>query len=127
MGAGLCLYGTVLNSVNTVEASIRSVYRPDAEIVVVDGGSRDGTYEKLMELAKEYNMKVYRLPGSSRGAGRDYALKRCPEGSYAVAVLDLDDEYTTYFHRYIDWAVSLRGPSPAPFVALREHAIARGG
>ncbi|MGC9107558.1 MAG: hypothetical protein ACP5IE_05135 [Infirmifilum sp.] len=44
-----------------------------------------------------------------------------------MAILDLDDEYTVYFHRYIDWAVSLRGPSPAPFVALREHAIARGG
>ncbi|MGC9107557.1 MAG: glycosyltransferase [Infirmifilum sp.] len=59
----------MLNSVDTVETSIRSVYRPDAEIVVVDGGSRDGTYEKLLETAKEYNVKVYRFPGSTRGAG----------------------------------------------------------
>lgn len=123
---GLCLYGTVLNSVNTVEASVRSVYRPDAEIVVVDGGSRDGTYERLLEIAKDYNVKVYRLPGSTRGRGRDYALRMCPEGSYA-AYFDLDDEYNAYFHRAIEWGMATGSQRPLPYLAKRDYAVARGG
>jgi glycosyltransferase involved in cell wall biosynthesis len=79
----ICLYGTVFNSIDTIETSLKSVFRSDAESVVVDGGSKDGTYEKLIELSKEFNLKVYRLPGSSRGLGRDYALRKCPENSYA--------------------------------------------
>ena len=73
----LCLYGTVLNSADTVERSIRSVFRPDTDIVITNGGSRDGTYEKLLEISKDYNLRVYRAPGSSRGLGRQLALMRC--------------------------------------------------
>ena len=124
--AHLCLYGTVLNSVDTVERSIRSVFRPDAEIVVVDGGSTDGTYEKLLEISKDYNLKIYRLPGSSRGLGRDYALRKCPEGSYA-AYFDLDDEYNEYFHRSVEWGMSRGVPDPLFYLTRREYAIARGG
>ncbi|ADL19079.1 Glycosyltransferase [Acidilobus saccharovorans 345-15] len=123
---GLCLYGTVLNSVDTVERSIRSVYRPDAEIVVVDGGSRDSTYERLLEIAKDYNVKVYRLPGSSRGRGRDYALRMCPEGSYA-AYFDLDDEYNAYFHRAIEWGMATGSQRPLYYLVKRDYAVARGG
>ncbi|WP_427973849.1 hypothetical protein [Acidilobus sp.] len=32
-----------------------------------DWGSGDGTYERLLEIVKDYNMRVYRLPGSSCG------------------------------------------------------------
>jgi len=97
----LCLYGTVLNSIDTVERSIRSVFRPDADIVITDGGSRDGTYERLLEISKDYNLRVYRAPGSSRGLGRQLALIRCPEGSY-TAHFDLDGEHNAYWHRLID-------------------------
>ena len=72
--ARLCLYGTVLNSVDTIEASIRSVFRPDADIVITDGGSTDGTYEKLLEISKDYNLKVYRVPSQ--------ALAGASEGSW---------------------------------------------
>ena len=53
----LCIYGTVLNSVDTVEMSIRSVFRPEADIMITDGGSTDGTYEKLLEISKDYNLR----------------------------------------------------------------------
>jgi len=65
----LCLYGTVLNSADTVERSIRSVFRPDADIVITDGGSRDGTYERLLEISKDYNLRVYRAPARAGAWG----------------------------------------------------------
>ena len=124
--ARLCLYGTVLNSADTVKQSIRSVFRPDAEIVVVDGGSTDGTYEKLLEISKDFNLRVYRLPSSSRGLGRNYALHKCPEGSYA-AYFDLDDEYNEYFHRSIEWGMAQGAPNPLHYLVSREYALSRGG
>jgi glycosyltransferase involved in cell wall biosynthesis len=49
---------TTLNEVNTIETLVRNVhaqaYRP-LELVVVDGGSRDGTVEKVGALMRELN------------------------------------------------------------------------
>ncbi len=123
----LCLYGTVLNSADTVEASIRSVFRPDADIVITDGGSTDGTYEKLLEISKDYNLKVYRVPGASRGLGRQLALLKCPEGSYTVNITDLDDEYNVYWHRSIEWGIATGSPKPLPGHYVREYILSRGG
>jgi len=123
----LCLYGTVLNSVDTVEASIRSVFRPDADIVITDGGSTDGTYEKLLEISKDYNLKVYRVPGASRGLGRQLALIRCPKNSYTVAILDLDNEHNIYWHRSIEWGIATGSPRPLPHLYNREYLLSRGG
>jgi glycosyltransferase involved in cell wall biosynthesis len=122
----LCLYGTVLNSADTVERSVRSVFRPDADIVITDGGSRDGTYERLLELSKDYNLRVYRAPGSSRGLGRQLALIRCPENSYTT-YFDLDDEYNVYFHKSIDWGMATGSPRPLLGHGLREYILSRGG
>ncbi|MFP3287490.1 MAG: glycosyltransferase family 2 protein [Acidilobus sp.] len=125
--ARLCLYGTVLNSVDTIEASIRSVFRPDADIVITDGGSTDGTYEKLLEISKDYNLKVYRVPGASRGLGRQLALLKCPEGSYTMNISDLDDEYNVYWHRSIEWGIATGSPRPLPHLYNREYLLSRGG
>jgi len=116
----------VLNSADTVERSIRSVFRPDADIVITDGGSTDGTYERLLEISKDYNLRVYRAPGSSRGLGRQIALMRCPEGSY-VAHFDLDDEYNVYFHKSIDWGMATGSPRPLEYLYSREYLLSRGG
>jgi len=116
----------VLNSADTVERSIRSVFRPDADIVITDGGSRDGTYERLLEISKDYNLRVYRAPGSSRGLGRQLALMRCPENSY-TAYFDLDDEYNVYFRKSIDWGMATGSPRPLPGHYMREYILSRGG
>jgi Glycosyl transferase family 2. len=121
----LCLYGTVLDSADTVERSVRSVFRPDADIVITDGGSRDGTYERLLEISKDYNLRVYRAPGSSRGLGRQMALMRCPENSY-TAYFDLDDEHNVYFHKSIDWGMATGSPRPLIGHGLREYILPRG-
>jgi len=125
--ARLCLYGTVLNSIGTIEASIRSVFRPDADIVITDGGSTDGTYEKLLEISKDYNLKVYRVSGASRGLGRQLALLKCPEGSYTMNITDLDDEYNVYWHRSIEWGIATGSPRPLPHLYSREYLLSRGG
>ncbi|MBW9141966.1 MAG: glycosyltransferase, partial [Candidatus Aramenus sp.] len=74
-----CLYGTVYNNVDAVRESVKSFFSPiyDA-IIIVDSFSTDGTYEALEEMRKEYNLTVLRLK-STRGKGRDYALKHCPD------------------------------------------------
>ena len=116
----------MLNSADTVERSIRSVFRPDADIVITDGGSTDGTYERLLELSKDYNLRVYRAPGSSRGLGRQLALMRCPENSYA-AHFDLDEEYNVYWHRSIEWGMATGSPRPLEYLYNREYLLSRGG
>jgi hypothetical protein len=69
----------MLNSIDIVERSVRSVFRPDADIVITDG-----TYEKLLEISKDYNLRVYRAPGSSRGLRRQMALIRPGEQLHGV-------------------------------------------
>lgn len=123
----VCFYGTVLNNVLWVEESIRSIWRPDAEIIVVDSYSTDGTWEKLLELRKDYNLKLYRYK-CTRGLGRHVALCKCPEGS-TTAYFDLDTVYNEAFHRVVEYGAStdLRVLTAGTFVAKRESVIRRGG
>lgn len=95
-----CVYATVFNNVSTLEDSIKSVWRPNYTIVITDNYSWDGTWEKLQELRKEYNLILYRLK-STRGKGRDYSLKHCPDNSL-TAYFDLDCLYNENFHKILD-------------------------
>jgi len=52
----ICVYGTVYNNASYVEESIKSIYRPEYHVVIVDNYSTDGTWEKLLELRKGYNL-----------------------------------------------------------------------
>ena len=101
--ASICVYGTVFNNVNTVEESVKSVWSPDYDIVIVDNYSKDGTWEKLQELKKEYNLKLLRLK-SSRGKGRAYALEQCPENSITT-YFDLDTYFNQNFHNTIKYGL----------------------
>ncbi|MGC9113426.1 MAG: hypothetical protein ACP5H1_08430, partial [Acidilobus sp.] len=64
--------------------------------------------------------------GLDQGEGQDYALRRCPEGSYA-AYFDLDDEYNAYFHRSIDWGMVTGIQRPLFYLTAKEFAVERGG
>jgi len=116
----------VFNNVNTVEESIKSIWRPDYEIVVVDNYSTDWAWEKLLELGRKYNMRVYRYK-CSRGLGRQIALFKCPEKSI-TACFDLDTRYNYAFHKVIE-AAQIYGSASAPnlVVVEREYALRRGG
>lgn len=126
-----CLYGTVYNNVDYVEDSVRSFSSSIYDrIVIVDSFSTDGTYEKLKELERDYNLTILRLK-SSRGKGRDYALRQCPEGSF-TAYVDLDATYNGNLERVITLetdrtAYDSIGIFQMTFVAKRETILNRGG
>jgi glycosyltransferase involved in cell wall biosynthesis len=122
----ICVYGTVYNNVHVVEKSITSVWRPGYEIIIVDNYSTDGTWERLLNLRKEYNLKVYRYR-CSRGLGRHIALYKCPEGSITTW-FDLDTVYTPAFHKAIEYAVETgKVIHVGPLIARREAILGKGG
>jgi glycosyltransferase involved in cell wall biosynthesis len=90
MGIELSVYATVYNNAYIVEKCVRSLFNalPDIdELVVVDNYSTDGTYEILLELGKEYPIRVYRYR-CSRGLGRQLAFNKT-RGRY-VMYIDMD-------------------------------------
>ncbi|MGC9122437.1 MAG: glycosyltransferase family A protein, partial [Thermogladius sp.] len=124
--ADVCVYGTVFNNARYVEESIKSVYRPNYTIVVVDSYSTDGTWEKLLELKRDFNLKLYRYK-SSRGLGRQIALRKCPEGSI-TAYFDLDTVYDKSFHKVIEVAEAHQPVyANATLAGKREYILSRGG
>ena len=87
------------NMAETVQPSLRSMLDQvgdDFEIVVVDGGSTDGTVEKLRELeAEDDRVRVVALdpdPDRRLGADRQRSIEEC-EGEYVLTQLDVDDVY----------------------------------
>ncbi|WP_338600741.1 glycosyltransferase family 2 protein [Sulfolobus tengchongensis] len=124
--SNICIYGTVYNNYNTIEYSIKSIWRPDYVIVITDNYSTDGTWEKLQEIKKEYNLILYRLR-SSRGKGRDYSLRHCPDNS-KTSFFDLDVEYNENFHRITEWS-SLDKITYAHwlFIGKKEYIVNKGG
>jgi glycosyltransferase involved in cell wall biosynthesis len=79
---------TVLNEVTSIEEFLKSVLKQikrPAEIIFVDGGSTDGTYEILKKYAKKYRrIKVYQVKGASVGKGRNIAIEKAKNEIIAV-------------------------------------------
>jgi len=81
----------------TIGRALRSIaaqtLRP-REVIVVDDGSEDGTYEAALAFSKTMNgidLKVVRQDNQGAGAARNRALREAT-GAY-VAFLDADDEW----------------------------------
>jgi len=76
----ISLISTVLNEENNIkdflECLINQSVLPD-EIIIVDGGSRDKTYDILKEYEKGYPnlIKVFRKEGYNIAQGRNFAIK----------------------------------------------------
>jgi glycosyltransferase involved in cell wall biosynthesis len=62
------------------------------EIVIVDGGSEDGTWEMLQEWASKIScMEVYRIPSANISRGRNEAIKRTT--SEIIVTFDTGTKY----------------------------------
>lgn len=88
-GPPVSLVATVLDEAETIAEWWRSILfqtRLPDEVVVVDGGSRDGTVERLREMAKEapFPTRVEVLPGSNIARGRNLAVSLASHGIIAV-------------------------------------------
>jgi glycosyltransferase involved in cell wall biosynthesis len=69
-----------------VESALRQSY-PNTEVVIVDDGSTDGTYENLKRLKTDIHL--YRQPHKGQSAARNLAWRSC-KGDYVI-FLDSDD------------------------------------
>jgi glycosyltransferase involved in cell wall biosynthesis len=69
---------TVLNEVDTIDALLESVAaqtQPSDEIVIVDGGSTDGTWQRLIDWSARLPLRPLRVPGATISRGRNEAIR----------------------------------------------------
>lgn len=85
----------VYNALNYLEDSINSILSQtlkEVEIIFVDDGSSDGSYEMLENYAKkDSRIRVIRQKNAGAGAARNNGLKYA-KGEY-LSILDADDFY----------------------------------
>lgn len=79
---------TVLDEGGTIEDFLKSILRqskkPD-ELVVIDGGSVDRTFEILEKYAKRYRwIRVFQVKGATIGKGRNLAVKKSRNNIIAI-------------------------------------------
>lgn len=87
------------NMAKTLERSLRSVLdqlSEEFEVLVVDGGSTDGSLEILNRLSNEYSNLRYLISpygcNSSRGSDRALSIAEA-NGRYVLTHIDTDDRY----------------------------------
>jgi glycosyltransferase involved in cell wall biosynthesis len=116
----VCVY----DMVETVERSLRSVLdqvgdRYDFEVVVVDGGSTDGTVDVLDRLADEYGaLRVVALepdPDRHLGADRHRSIREAG-GEYVLPQLDADDVYEPVVEDFVSVYHDLEAGREDPFL-----------
>jgi glycosyltransferase involved in cell wall biosynthesis len=109
-----------LNEAGHIESFVREVFRqrlPDAvglELLVADGGSKDGTLAKLEALIRAYpQLQVLQNPERITSC----ALNRCIRASSGEVIVRMDI-HTTYAGDYIaECLAALDEPAPTTWEA----------
>jgi len=96
----VAVIATVLNEAEAIEALCESLERQTRlldEVVIVDGGSTDGTLERLEALARRgrLSLKVLSRPGCNISQGRNLAIgaAQCPLIASTDAGVRLEDDW----------------------------------
>jgi glycosyltransferase involved in cell wall biosynthesis len=86
---GVSVVATIKNERDSIKpflASLLAQSRPPEEIMVVDGGSRDGTLEAVREVgAHNGTIRLHVYPGSTIAQGRNRGIERAAGPIIAVA------------------------------------------
>jgi glycosyltransferase involved in cell wall biosynthesis len=83
------LVATVLNEIDTIDALLASIAaqtRAPDEVIIADGGSTDGTRERLAEWSRDLPLKVVDAPGTTIARGRNLAI--AASDAEVIAVTD---------------------------------------
>jgi glycosyltransferase involved in cell wall biosynthesis len=83
----VALVATVLNERDSIDALLVSIVaqtRPPDEVVIADGGSTDGTRERLAEWSERLPLRVVEAPGSTIARGRNLAIQATRSDLVAV-------------------------------------------
>lgn len=104
MASPLCsICITHLNNAPTLRRSLESILNQideGFEIVVVDQGSTDGSWQMLQEYEKAGVIKLHRQPIRNRGLGRELAFEKS-RGEYIISNVDLDDVFLPKFAEFV--------------------------
>jgi glycosyltransferase involved in cell wall biosynthesis len=87
MNVSCAVIATVLNesgSIDDLLTSLAEQTRSPDQVVVVDGGSTDGTLERLLAWRGRLALEVMSLPGSNIAQGRNAAIRAAREDVIAV-------------------------------------------
>ena len=107
----IALIATVFNCLDEAKLGLEFFLKPRNvsqvnEIVIVDGGSTDGTWQYLESCAqRETKLHVYRVPGANISRGRNEAIRRSD-----AALIVCFDSGTEYSENWLSLMVEpLRG------------------
>lgn len=130
----VALICTTYNCKDGLESSLKTFTRPDnlvllSEIVIVDGGSKDGTWELLKQWAEKVDkLKAFQVCGANIPRGRNEAIKRTN-----VDIIVTFDSGTLYSNDWLklmlepfhDCSVKVTGAATHPYgVTMYEKHLA---
>lgn len=89
--------------INRCLDSVFSQIHQDLEVILIDDGSRDRSYQKVKRYFSDKRFNYYYQENSGQGAARNFALKHISEKSEYLLFLDSDDWLDrNYFNEAID-------------------------